>query len=78
MISNQWILTSAHCLSNIENAFVILGGQNLRNASETGQTRINVNVSDFVVHPGWNGLRLSDDVGLVKLPTPIAFNSKKA
>lgn len=30
----------------------------------------------FFIHSGWNGLRLGDDIGLVRLPAPIVPNGK--
>lgn len=71
LISNQWILTVAHCLDSVTVGTAILGAHQVRNAAEVGQQRYGVN--QFFSHPGWNGLRLSDDVGLVRLPTAIQF-----
>lgn len=74
LISNQWILTTSHCLFGATDGTAILGGHRLRDATEGGQLRIAVN--HFVVHPGWNGLRLSDDVGLIRLPAIVSFNGE--
>lgn len=69
LISNQWILTAGHCLDGVTNGTAILGAHRVRNAAEPGQLRFTVN--QFFPHPGWNGLRLADDVGLVRLPSAI-------
>lgn len=72
LIANQWILTAAHCLEGVTTGTAILGAHRIRNGSEPGQLRFAVN--QFFPHPGWNGLRLADDVGLVRLPTAVQFN----
>lgn len=72
IISDEWILTAAHCLQGAQSGVVILGAHNPRDLNEVGQIRIAV--SNFIIHPGWNGLRLTDDVALIRLPTRITFN----
>lgn len=71
LISNQFVLTAGHCLDSASGGTAILGANRVRNPTEAGQLRVAVN--QFFTHPGWNGLRLADDVGLVRLPTAVTF-----
>lgn len=72
LISDLWILTAAHCLWGAIDGTAFVGAHRIRDAGEGGQLRIAVR--DFRVHPGWNGLRLTDDVGLVRLPAAVEIS----
>jgi len=74
LISTQWIVTAGHCLNRVTSGIAILGANNVRNNAENGQTRHALDVGSFFTHYGWNGLRLSDDIGLVRLPQPVLPN----
>lgn len=73
MISTEWILTAAHCVEFVTTGTAILGGWDITNGAEVGQSRFIIN--QFFIHPGWNGLRLTDDVALVRLPSAVVFNA---
>lgn len=73
LLSAQWILTAAHCIDGVTTGTAFVGAHNVRDGAEAGQLR--VVVSQFRPHPGFNGLRLTDDVGLVQLPNVIQFNN---
>lgn len=75
-MSAQWILTAAHCIDVATTGTAFLGAHNVRDGTEAGQLR--VTVTQFRPHPGFNGLRLTDDVGLVQLPSVIQFNNNIA
>lgn len=66
LIAPQWVLTSAHCIDGVTSGTAHLGAFEVRNGAEVGQARFAV--TDFFPHPGWNGLRLTDDIGLIRLP----------
>jgi len=74
LISTQWIVTAGHCLNRVHSGIAVLGANAVRNNEEVGQTRVLLESSSFYTHPGWNGLRLTDDIGLVQLPTPVQPN----
>lgn len=76
LLSNLWILTAAHCIDIVATGTAFLGAHNVRDGNEVGQLR--VTVTQFRPHPGFNGLRLTDDVGLVQLPSPIQYNNNIA
>nr|CAD7434112.1 unnamed protein product [Timema monikensis] len=57
LISDQWILTAAHCLKNL-----------VYYDYETS-----VMTSTKIVHPGYNGTTHQHDLGLLKLPQAVTF-----
>jgi secreted trypsin-like serine protease len=76
LISNDYVLTAAHCAEDAGFMNVMLGAHNVREASETG--RIELTATEFTVHPNWNSFTLSNDLALVKLPKSVTFNSYMA
>ncbi|CAI5671685.1 unnamed protein product [Oreochromis niloticus] len=72
LITDQWVLTAAHCISFLELPFteVHLGRHNQSglNPSEVTQTLENV-----VCHPDYNHLTLENDICLLKLSAPVNF-----
>ncbi|XP_037819139.1 serine protease 1-like [Lucilia sericata] len=64
LISNEWVLTAAHCTDNIESATVYLGAT-FRTDAEVKYT---VYPSDIIIHPEWSFQSLKNDISLVKIP----------
>lgn len=78
LISNQWIMTAAHCVDFIKPAIlknyqVILGSHDLNTPSVHERT---VDMEQIIVHENWNAATVTNDIALIKLRTPIQFNSK--
>uniref|UniRef100_A0A182NNA9 Peptidase S1 domain-containing protein n=1 Tax=Anopheles dirus TaxID=7168 RepID=A0A182NNA9_9DIPT len=68
LIDAQWVLTAAHC-ANDYNVFQIgLGSVHLNMARLTMST-----VSKFV-HPEFDPWKLTNDVALIRLPSPVPFS----
>lgn len=51
LISNQWIVTAAHCLYTAESANVHLGSLKVRDVTEKGRKTVTVYPENFYVHP---------------------------
>ncbi|XP_060951376.1 testisin [Limanda limanda] len=74
LISDQWVLTAAHCiLTNQINVWTLYFGR------ET-QSGLNVNevsrkVSQVIIHPNYNNTMLNNDAALMKLSSPVTFNN---
>lgn len=51
LISNQWVVTAAHCLYGATNAEVHLGSLRATNITEVGRVIINVSKPGLFVHP---------------------------
>ncbi|XP_017101394.2 chymotrypsin BI [Drosophila bipectinata] len=76
LISEQYVLTAAHCVDMAKRALVFLGANEIKNAKEKGQVRLMVPSSNFQIYPTWNPKRLKDDIALVRLPHAVSFNER--
>ncbi|CAG2056563.1 unnamed protein product [Timema podura] len=69
LISDQWILTAAHCLNTGTNFEVVLGSLIYYDYLSSVVT------STKIVHPEYNGTTHQYDLGLLKLPQAVAFTA---
>jgi len=74
IISEDWILTAAHCMDGAGFVDVVMGAHNIRDESETSQVR--VTSTDFFTHESWNTFTLSNDLALIKMPSAIEFTDE--
>lgn len=54
MISNQWILTAAQCLTHTDGAEVVLGIGRLFDTNENGREIFNVTADNYHIYPGYD------------------------
>ncbi|XP_038578798.1 elastase 2 [Micropterus salmoides] len=71
LISNQWVLTAAHCISS-RTYRVYLGKHNLKTNNEPGS--IAISPAKIVVHENWDSYNIRNDIALIKLSTPVTFS----
>uniref|UniRef100_A0A8C9TKS8 pancreatic elastase II n=1 Tax=Scleropages formosus TaxID=113540 RepID=A0A8C9TKS8_SCLFO len=71
LISNEWVLTAAHCINSLNTYRVVLGKHNL--VEEEGGS-VAIGASKLVVHEKWSSLFIRNDIALVKLETPVTFS----
>ncbi|KAM3936830.1 plasma kallikrein-like [Leptodactylus fuscus] len=77
IISNQWIVTAAHCVVlwpvptfwNIYAGFV--------NQSQITAATPVLHIDQIIIHPGYTGTESGNDIALLKLKTPIAYNDQQ-
>ncbi|XP_068231253.1 transmembrane protease serine 9-like [Palaemon carinicauda] len=76
IISNQWILTAAHCVEgdSASSVKVLIGEHNWGTTTETSVTEKR-DVSQIIVHPQYSSKTFDNDMALLKLSSPISFPS---
>lgn len=73
LISNEWVLTAAHCTDNATFFDVLLGAHNVRLPATDEPTRVEIRSTEYTMHPNWGPRLLRNDMALIKLPTPVEF-----
>lgn len=77
LIDNQWVLTATHCLKDFQASDIIirLGEHQVSSTSETNLT-ISRNVAQIIVHANYNDSSVDNDIGLVKLSSPVVYSKQ--
>ncbi|XP_037794734.1 transmembrane protease serine 9-like isoform X2 [Penaeus monodon] len=73
LVSNQWVITAAHCTENMfPDDQVLLGMHDTSHRHETGLIRRSI--EEIVPHPRYGEVVLDNDIALIKLSSPVVFN----
>merc|ERR1712212_1375562 len=72
IISENYVMTAAHCADGASYFDIMAGAHNVRASSEPH--RVEITSYNGWTHPQWNTQDLSNDLALIELPSPIDFN----
>lgn len=75
LISNQWVLTAAHCVTEAETFLLHFGLYETRNLYESGRVCRTVLKDDIFIYPGYSTEDIGNDIALIKLKDPVAFTA---
>ncbi|CAG5109935.1 Oidioi.mRNA.OKI2018_I69.chr2.g4403.t1.cds [Oikopleura dioica] len=73
ILNEQWIVTAAHCLRNMNHVVVTLGD---RSKLFQEEDEIQVTPDHFFIHPDFNPTSMVNDVALIKLNKAVPFTEK--
>ncbi|XP_073346305.1 mast cell tryptase-like [Pagrus major] len=72
LISDQWVLTAAHCiLIKSPSAWTIYLGRETQSGPNVHE--VNRALSQIIVHPDYNNTLLNNDIALMRLSSPVSF-----
>ncbi|XP_058975826.1 brachyurin-like [Musca domestica] len=70
LISNQWVLTAAHCVESITGVIVYLGSVNRLQPKQTYRVALN----DIHIHEHFKMASLINDIALLRLPSKVSYS----
>ncbi|XP_051948416.1 coagulation factor XI-like [Xyrauchen texanus] len=73
IIANKWIITAAHCFSSSQTQLSVSVG-----LTKLSEDEVKYEVEKVIMHPGYDGSTLENDIALLKLKTPITFTDRIA
>lgn len=75
IISDQFILTAAHCTQPVAKISVHLGSWKAKNGNETGRYAEVIRKTNVYIYPNYNKQYLINDISLIRLKQSISFTA---
>ncbi|XP_058055322.1 brachyurin-like [Anopheles bellator] len=76
VLSQNYVLTAAHCVEDATGGLVIYGAHDRTNAAEPSQVRIAFEASGINLHPNWNPALIRYDIATVRVVSPVTFTAR--
>jgi len=73
ILSKDWILTAAHCVGGASRDQIVVGDYNKGTNSDEHQAEYDID--EIISHPSYSSRTMKYDFALIKLKSPIEFNS---
>ncbi|XP_041830504.1 chymotrypsin-like protease CTRL-1 [Melanotaenia boesemani] len=74
LISDQWVLTAAHCIvQKSPSAWTLYLGRQTQAGPNPNE--VSSSVSLVIVHPDYNNTLYNNDIAMMKLSSPVTFNN---
>jgi len=74
LISDQWVLSAAHCFEDGWTGDAAVVGDFEQNSNGDAFQEEH-EIADVLIHPSWNTNSMNYDFALIRLRTPVTFNS---
>ncbi|XP_040885431.1 tryptase [Toxotes jaculatrix] len=72
LISDQWVLTAAHCIvTKSPDAWTLYFGRETQSGPNVHE--VNRTLTQVIVHPDYNNTLFNNDIALMKLSSPVTF-----
>ncbi|XP_019739121.1 prostasin [Hippocampus comes] len=73
VISEEWVLTAAHCISTTDLRLwrLFFGKQN---QSTTGPNEVSRTLARIIIHPDYNDQNFQNDIALMRLSSPVTYS----
>jgi len=72
IVNNEWIVTAAHCAQGPPNTYQVVAGDH-DNSNDDSSEQIRA-VAEIVYHPEYDSFWISNDVAMIRLQSPLAYN----
>lgn len=76
VLSQNFILTAAHCVDQASGGTIILGAHDRTDANEPGQVRIPFTADGVYYHESWDPSLIRYDIATVRMSTPVQFSDR--
>jgi len=74
LISDQWVVTAAHCFYNYGNINLYSAVVGAHNRDTVDATQSSVNIDQVFLHESYDTSTLDNDITLLKLASPVTLN----
>ncbi|KAL1247044.1 hypothetical protein QQF64_034479 [Cirrhinus molitorella] len=77
LISNEWVLTAAHCVYYLSFAsyWTVYLGRQSQNISVSNTHEVSRSVRSIIKHPDYNPSQFTNDIALLRLSKPVNFTN---